>query len=458
MKTYVQGGFTSLDDIRNHFNTFAQGGPKKTYSQWKEEMGQKYPWLELNSQKAGYDYERYFNENYDDAVSRLTESEARHFTDKYKLPNHPTFSNESIYSRGPNYGGTWDQNDKFTPSIINQQQYPNIYKEYRPYSEEEIYGKKYAAGGLLDGPDDPPENDIPAALPEVKITAPRSYARKSPYKEYLNDPKALKKDFLRGIRDYYGIFSLENLGARLYNWFDNNYYSDPQVKDELAKMQEASGFFNEYLNSPVYKEKYEKANLTPEQMEYSVAPKLRVIADNGGRGAYNDFGRKRITVPIFEGIDDFWNNDATIVHEMAHDNPLFNDYTTTAKSKESPYYGHDYSAVPSRWKELLTPTNTSYATFYGDRIDLDEHDTELTENYSDLQAVRYLLYKNGIWNPLNPEKAFGEKEYNKLMRLIPIEQDAILERFMKYHSPQQVIDAINEIAQTEDNREILPIT
>jgi len=29
-------------------------------------------------------------------------------------------------------------------------------------------------------------------------------------------------------------------------------------------MQEASGFFNEYLNSPIYKEKYEKANLTPE--------------------------------------------------------------------------------------------------------------------------------------------------------------------------------------------------
>lgn len=157
MKTYVQGGYTSLDDIRNHFNSFAEGGPKKTFKQWQEEMSQKYPWLELNSQKAGYDYERYFNENYDDAVSRLTESEARHFTDRYKLPNHPTFSNESIYSRGPSYGGTWDQNDKFTPSIINQQQYPNIYKEYRPYSEEEIYSKKYAAGGLLDGPDDPPD-------------------------------------------------------------------------------------------------------------------------------------------------------------------------------------------------------------------------------------------------------------------------------------------------------------
>ena len=150
MQTYIRNGVTSLSDMRSHFNTYANGGPKKTYKEWAVQMHTKYPWLELDSNKAGYDYERYFNENYDDAVARLNEPEARHFTDKYKLPNHPTFSNESIYSRGPSYGGTWTKDNKFVPSVINTQQYPKVYDQNRAYTEEEIYDRlrhKFDEGG-----------------------------------------------------------------------------------------------------------------------------------------------------------------------------------------------------------------------------------------------------------------------------------------------------------------------
>lgn len=143
MQLYIRDGVTSLDAMTKHFNQYANGGPKKTFSEWKQAMAQKYPWLELDSQKAGYDYNRYYEDNYDDAWARVSESEARHFTDKYKLPNHPTFSNESIYSQGPRIGGTWTKNGNFIPSVINVQQHPNIYKKNRPYSEAEIYeGKK----------------------------------------------------------------------------------------------------------------------------------------------------------------------------------------------------------------------------------------------------------------------------------------------------------------------------
>lgn len=141
MRLYIRNGITSLDQMSSHFNTYANGGPKKTFQEWSQAMKGKYPWLELNSQKAGYDYERYFNENYEDAVARLNEAEARHFTDKYKLPNHPTFSDESIYSRGPSYGGTWTKDDKFVPSVINTQQYPKVYDQNRTYTEEEIYDR-----------------------------------------------------------------------------------------------------------------------------------------------------------------------------------------------------------------------------------------------------------------------------------------------------------------------------
>lgn len=44
-----------------------------------------------------------------------------HFTDEFKLPNHPTFSNESRYSNNMLNGGEWLQNGMaFNPSAFNE--------------------------------------------------------------------------------------------------------------------------------------------------------------------------------------------------------------------------------------------------------------------------------------------------------------------------------------------------
>lgn len=47
-------------------------------------------------------------------------AEAR-FTDKYKKPNHPTFSQESIYATGNNakYAGSWDSNGNYIPPVLS---------------------------------------------------------------------------------------------------------------------------------------------------------------------------------------------------------------------------------------------------------------------------------------------------------------------------------------------------
>ena len=104
-------------------------------------------------------------------------------------------------------------------------------------------------------------------------------------------------------------------------------------------------------------------------------------------------------------------NEEILIHEMAHSNPLFNTrrplrrlFWSKEKKQESPYYGIDYGNVPEDWKYLLKPSNAK-----------NEHDVEMTESYSDLQGLRYLLYKNGIWDASNPEHDFGEDEYNKLL-------------------------------------------
>lgn len=42
-----------------------------------------------------------------------------HLPDAYKKPNHPTFSDESIYNGGEFRGGHWEKDGSFTPGPTN---------------------------------------------------------------------------------------------------------------------------------------------------------------------------------------------------------------------------------------------------------------------------------------------------------------------------------------------------
>ena len=67
-----------------------------------------------------YDYRTFWKENPDGMADKmLTDDADAHFTDRYKLPGHPTFSNESMYSNDETPGGSWERKDGkwyFTPS------------------------------------------------------------------------------------------------------------------------------------------------------------------------------------------------------------------------------------------------------------------------------------------------------------------------------------------------------
>jgi len=77
-----------------------------------------------------------------------------HFTDKYKLPEHYTFSNESKYATLPyenGGGGKWEQGidgwtfttSKFQENIRPLEKYINYFAEREPESSLIYGGKKY---------------------------------------------------------------------------------------------------------------------------------------------------------------------------------------------------------------------------------------------------------------------------------------------------------------------------
>ena len=217
-------------------------------------------------------------------------------------------------------------------------------------------------------------------------------------------------------------------------WFDFDYYRSPGylerlrnagLKEEPLKIQPIQNYLP--YDSPVVSFASGNDLYLGEGPSFLRYP---VVTDQSGKPT--------ISSTIIKDNEDAKGASPGVVgaHEAAHLNPLYN---TKYKEKaapahvyqESPYYKNDYSKIPARFKYLLKPKNASTL-----------HEKELSENYSDLMGLRYFLYQNGIFDSTQPGKTFTSEDYNKLL---DAEGGEDL-RFLKNHTKQQVIDAINEVA------------
>ena len=102
MSLFLKQGISSLSDMRRIYDGLSN---TKSYKDWKEKV-KKYKNIDIDNDKS-YDYIGFYNENPERAYELLKENPDTHFTDKYKTPLHPTFSDESIYSNNRTKGGHW---------------------------------------------------------------------------------------------------------------------------------------------------------------------------------------------------------------------------------------------------------------------------------------------------------------------------------------------------------------
>ena len=131
-----------------------QGGKTKKYKTYQDF----YNYLKNTERlSSDYDMEGFYNDP--EAYFKWEELEdilpgKAHFTDKYKLPEHYTFSNESKYATLPyenGGGGKWEQGidgwtfttSKFQENIRPLEKYINYFAEREPESSLIYGGKKY---------------------------------------------------------------------------------------------------------------------------------------------------------------------------------------------------------------------------------------------------------------------------------------------------------------------------
>lgn len=306
-KLYVANGITDLNTIKQHYNAFHSGG-KISFSEWVKLMKDKYPDIEFNSDKAGYDYETYYKNHYNEAWNQY--SNLKHFPDTYKLPNHPTFSNESIYSRGPVMGGKWNSDNTFTPSVINNQQYPNIYDREGSYSEQRIYNRlphQYANGGI---PKDPPEKyprgyKFSAAIMNL---AQRAVDKDAAGKSDVPNNGAPQSTFLMNRKNQQKVFELEG-----YTRLNNNNYGPVSNAVNTSK----------HKDIPIY-QKHPDANVNRENLvKIGTFLDHAMINDPAGTEIYNGPADSYLIDPSNFPVDMYIDSKTGKVYNQGWD---FNDY------------------------------------------------------------------------------------------------------------------------------------
>lgn len=137
----VQNGITDLDSIRRAYTSYANGG----YTKWKESISR---YRDIDHGDT-YDYEGYYNDDPEEAwrmLHPLEQNEEAHFTDKFKKPSHPTFSDESIYSTPETPGGHWHENYGGSGKWVYE---PSEYT--RQNKEKTIEYLRNSGEGYLDG-------------------------------------------------------------------------------------------------------------------------------------------------------------------------------------------------------------------------------------------------------------------------------------------------------------------
>lgn len=122
----------------DRFNTKLPTVKEFLFQNWLKEQSQARG-RDLSKDLRNYDLRGYFNE------AGGAQTDGGHLPDKFKKPNHPTFSDESIYNGtatpdgGEYQGGKWEGDDKsgwtFQPSL-NMAATPKAQEELRQYFQE----------------------------------------------------------------------------------------------------------------------------------------------------------------------------------------------------------------------------------------------------------------------------------------------------------------------------------
>ena len=274
------------------------------------------------------------------------------------------------------------------------------------------------------------------------------------YERYKNleDPIDMQ-EFVAGANDY-GLFSkfkkyqksqaLNSAGfnerERSFQKFRNRDHSvipsdfniEHYGNSIISRGNDVVNYINELYNTSRGKRQLRRADRyavrNGADHTYMGFHKINSINYNPSYASKSDFTPANGIMNIGVNKDNMYDFDSAIAHELGHTRRLYNTASPYGKSG-SQYYNFDYSNIRNRHKRWLTPTT-----------DVNEHDSELSEAYSDLMELRYNLYNNEIVD------GTARRYRNRDIRDFLNTEDGKSDRYLKQHTNiNKVRKALNKV-------------
>lgn len=284
-----------------------------------------------------------------------------HFPDTYKLPNHPTFSNESIYFNPANRdnAGYWQETD----TSFN-------YIPYNPAVKDTVIEKKMPDGGT------------------VKKKGPIGYLN-----SYYNSPMFRQ----RAGKDADKLVGIANSQAAAYSPYvlrtDSTDFGSSSADPVFMRLAGIPGNHNLVISLPQAKEI--------------------------GAHPYED---------ILPHEYSHWTRGDLTNEEAAK-------FANSNKDKRAARFMRDYLSVGSH--------GSPYQQWLGD-VAPDEHDIFPNENYSDLNTLRYLMYRQGIYD--SGTRQMTTEDLEKAKKDPWIKKQFGFRRLLNTFKDEDIIRLNNEVA------------
>lgn len=216
---------TLPDDMSGQYNTQLSPDEESAYQAWAKGQGREKDVFNYDLRGAWKELQS----------GTMTEDERGHLGDKYKKPNHPTFSTESIYNGKDGYqGGVWSRNgnvDVYTPQ---HKLTPEQAKRLR------LYFAKYEEGVALNLKDKVYDN------PTIQL-APKSVGAFDGFSKafFYPIPNALVRMFSGGlmlaskampwVREDF-LKQMEQASVDLDNWNRMNLGANPETMGKASQI------------------------------------------------------------------------------------------------------------------------------------------------------------------------------------------------------------------------------
>jgi hypothetical protein len=205
-------------------------------------------------------------------------------------------------------------------------------------------------------------------------------------------------------------------------------------------------FLNSYYQSDMFKK---RAGVPDQDLNYfkektSSLRKTKVRKED--KGSHYDSESHRIILDPEQAKKynlDLYND--VLPHEYAHAVRKLGMYDEGkfALKHNNPKLAEVWETLIQQGKDLSDPQlSLSIASMKG----IDAHDYAPNELYSDLTTLRWLLYKNGIYD--TRKKNLDINTLNKGLENKNIKDSMLIKRLLKAYTPEKIVELNNEVAKT----------